>query len=141
MSDQNESVVRDFLAAWGAGKRQLPDKERILSLMTDDAEWTLWVGGDTVARGHDEISAEIDREAPMMEFLDCGVRSIASAGNIVFTERTDRFVCMGNPVTFDLVAVFELNERNQITAWREYFDSAAVARSMGIEQDQMTSQQ
>jgi limonene-1,2-epoxide hydrolase len=47
---------------------------------------------------------------------------------------------MGNPVVFDLVAVFELNENDQITAWREYFDSPAVARSMGIEQDQMTSQ-
>jgi limonene-1,2-epoxide hydrolase len=76
----------------------------------------------------------------MMEFLDCGIRTIASAGNTVFTERTDRFVCMGNPVVFDLVAVFELNENDQITAWREYFDSASVARSMGIDQDQMTSQ-
>lgn len=140
MSDKKESVVRDFLAAWGGGKRQFPDKDRILSLMSEDAEWTLWVGSDSVYKGRDEISAEIDREAPMMEYLNCGIRTIASVGNTVFTERTDRFVCMGKAVTFDLVAVFELNGDDQITAWREYFDSAAVAKSMGVEQEQMTAQ-
>jgi limonene-1,2-epoxide hydrolase len=139
MSDEHEFVVQKFLAAWGGGKRQFPDKERILSLMSADAEWTLWVGGDSVYRGHDEISAEIDREAPMMEYLNCGVRTIASTGNTVFTERTDRFVCIGKTVTFDLVAVFELNDDHKITAWREYFDSAGVAKSMGVEQEQMTA--
>lgn len=140
MSDKQESVVLEFLAAWGGGKRQYPDKERILSLMAPDAEWVLWVGGDSVHRGHDEISAEIDREGPLMEFLDCRVRTIASAGNTVFTERTDHFVCMGKSVAFDLVAVFELNTHDQISAWREYFDSASVAQAMGIEQAQMTTQ-
>jgi len=140
MSNTNEQVVQEFLAAWGGGERQFPDKDTILSLMSADAEWTLWVGSDSVYRGHDEISAEIDREAPMMEYLNCGVRTIASVGNTVFTERTDRFVCMGKAVQFDLVAVFELNDDDQITAWREYFDSAAVAKSMGVEQEQMTAQ-
>ena len=73
--------------------------------MTPDAEWTLWVGPeDNLRRGHEAISAEIDREAPMMEFLHCGIRSIASNGTTVFTERTDKFVCMGKPVAFDLVS-------------------------------------
>jgi len=140
MSDAKQQVVQDFLAAWGGGERQFPDKERILSLMSPDAEWTLWVGSDSVYKGHGEISAEIDREAPMMQYLNCGVRTIASVGGTVFTERTDRFVCMGKTVEFDLVAVFELNDDDQITAWREYFDSAAVAKSMGVEQEQMTAQ-
>jgi len=120
---------------WGSHSLPLkPDTD--LSL----PEWTLWVGSDSVYRGHDEISAEIDREAPMMEYLNCGVKTIASVGNTVFTERTDRFVCMGKAVQFDLVAVFELNDDEQITTWREYFDSAAVAKSMGVEQEQMTAQ-
>lgn len=140
MSDKHESIVLEFLAAWGEGKRKSPDKERILSLMAPDAEWVLWVGGDTVHRGHDEISAEIDREGPLMEFLDCRVRAIASTGNTVFTERTDHFMCMGKPVVFDLVAVFEFNAHDQISAWREYFDSASVGQAMGIEQAQMTAQ-
>jgi len=40
-------------------------------------------------------------------------------------------------LTFDLVAVFELDADDRIPAWREYFDSASVAQSMGIEPAQM----
>lgn len=141
MTENREAVVKEFLSAWGDGNRKNPDKERILSLMSPDAEWTLWVGGeDSLRRGHEAISAEIDREAPMMEFLHCGIRSIASNGTSVFTERTDNFVCMGKPVTFDLVAVFDFDADDQITAWREYFDSAAVAKSMGMELEQINAQ-
>lgn len=140
MSEKRESVVTEFLAAWGDGIRKFPDKERILSLMSADAEWTLWVGGDDIRRGHDAISAEIDREAPMMEFLHCRIRAIASSGTTVFTERTDHFICMGKPVTFDLVAVFEFDADDRISAWREYFDSASVAKSMGMEHEQISAQ-
>ena len=61
------------------GSRRWPDKERILWLMTDDAEWDA-VGWQrhTVACGRDDISAEIDREGRLMEYLNCGVRTIAS---------------------------------------------------------------
>lgn len=137
MNEEREHIVRQFLSAWGDGQRQTPDTERILSFMSPDAVWTLWVGGDTVVHGHEAIAAEIDREAPMMEFLNCGVRSISSNGDRVFTERTDNFVCQGKPVTFDLVAVFEFGADNRITAWREYFDSASVAVSMGMAQTQL----
>jgi limonene-1,2-epoxide hydrolase len=140
MSEKREAIVKEFLSAWGDGNRQFPDKERILSLMAPDAEWILWVGGDDVRRGHEAISAEIDREAPMMEFLKCGIRTIASSGTTVFTERTDQFTCMGKPVTFDLVAVFDFDADDRISAWREYFDSASVAKSMGMEHEQISAQ-
>jgi limonene-1,2-epoxide hydrolase len=137
MTGKHEVAARRFCAAWGDGTRQRPDKELILSLMHPDAEWTLWVPGGGVQRGHDAISAEIDRQAPMMEFLDCRIGAIASAGQTVFTERTDHFVFMGKPVAFDLVAIFELDTDGLIRAWREYFDTASVAATMGIEQAQI----
>jgi limonene-1,2-epoxide hydrolase len=76
----------------------------------------------------------------MMEFLHCGIRTIASTGTTVFTERTDKFTCMGKPVTFDLVAVFDFAADDRISAWREYFDSASVAKSMGMEHEQISAQ-
>ena len=141
MSEKHEALVKEFLSAWGDGNRKNPDKERILSMMSPDAEWLVWVGpDDNLRRGHEAISEEIDREAPMMEFLNCGIRSIASNDTTVFTERTDKFVCMGKPVTFDLVAVFDFDDDDRIKAWREYFDSASVAKSMGMELEEINAQ-
>jgi limonene-1,2-epoxide hydrolase len=141
MSEKQEALVKEFLSAWGDGTRKNPDKERILAMMSPDAEWTLWVGPEeNLRRGHEAISEEIDREAPMMEFLNCGIRSIASNDGTVFTERTDKFVCMGKHVTFDLVAVFTFDADERITAWREYFDSASVAKSMGMDLEEINAQ-
>ncbi len=137
MTHDHQAAVRQFCAAWGNGARKEPDKELILSLMDPDAEWTLWVPGGTVQRGHDAISAEIDRQAPMMQFLDCHIRFIASAGPTVVTERTDHFIFMDKPVSFNLVAIFELNDDGKIRAWREYFDTATVVSEMGINPDQI----
>jgi len=50
----------------------------------------------------------------------------------VFTERVDYSLRNGKWTPVPLVAVFELNEGGEITAWREYLDLANTARSHGM---------
>jgi limonene-1,2-epoxide hydrolase len=58
--------------------------------------------------------------------------------NRELTDR-DHFVFMGRPVAFEFVAIFEVDDDNKISAWREYFDTASVAKAMGIEQNQINA--
>jgi limonene-1,2-epoxide hydrolase len=44
----------------------------------------------------------------------------------------DVFEMMGKRITFLVNAVFEV-ERGRIAAWREYYDSVALAKQLGIE--------
>lgn len=56
--------------------------------------------------------------------------NIAEAGNIVFTERVDRFEMDGKKVELPVAGVFEI-EGGKIKAWRDYFDMAAWTRQTG----------
>lgn len=50
----------------------------------------------------------------------------------VVTERVDRFTIPGGKrVTNHLVAVFEVDDEGSIVSWREYWDTVALAASMG----------
>ena len=56
--------------------------------------------------------------------------NMAEAGNIVFTERVDRFEMDGKKVELPVAGVFEI-ESGKIKAWRDYFDMAAWTRQTG----------
>jgi limonene-1,2-epoxide hydrolase len=48
------------------------------------------------------------------------------------TQRLDHFTIKGQRINHSLTAVFEVDDDGLIAAWREYFDSADVARQLGI---------
>ena len=44
-----EKFVEEFCDAWGDGSfERKPDVEKILSMMSEDAEWQLWVPGGPI---------------------------------------------------------------------------------------------
>ena len=50
MGQAQERLLEDFCAAWGDGtSERKPDVERILSMMTEDAEWQLWMPGSNTS--------------------------------------------------------------------------------------------
>ena len=55
---------------------------------------------------------------------------IAEAGNVVFTERVDRFEMAGKKIELPVAGVFEI-EDGKINAWRNYFDTAAWTSQTG----------
>jgi hypothetical protein len=38
-----EAVVTEFMDAWGDGTRRDPDVDKIVSMVSDDIVWQLWV--------------------------------------------------------------------------------------------------
>jgi limonene-1,2-epoxide hydrolase len=116
--------------AWGDGARRDPDVEKILSMLSDDIVWQLWVPGGPTLRGRDAIRADIERQLGFATFMRCGPIHVASHGGVVFTERTDEFRTRDLVVEHHLVAVFEVDDDGQIAAWREYFDPEDVNRQL-----------
>ena len=116
--------------AWGDGERRDPDVEKIMSMLSDDIVWQLWIPGGPTLAGRDAIRADIDRQLGFATFMRCGPTHIASSGGVVFTERTDEFRSRGRTVQHHLVAVFEVDDDGRISAWREYFDPEDVNRQL-----------
>jgi limonene-1,2-epoxide hydrolase len=125
-----EAVVTEFMDAWGDGARRDPDVEKILSMLSDDIVWQLWVPGGPTLRGREAIRADIERQLGFATFMRCGPIHVASNGPIVFTERTDEFRSRDLVVEHHLVAVFEVDDDGKIAAWREYFDPEDVNRQL-----------
>lgn len=121
-----EAIVREFMDAWGDGTQREPDVEKILSMLSDDIVWQLWVPGGPTLHGREAIRADITRQLGFATFMRCGPLHVASNGRVVFTERIDEFRSRGRTVVHRLVAVFEIDDRGKISAWREYFDPEDV---------------
>src|SRR3546814_4197340 len=54
------------------------------------------------------------------------MKGVGSGGGFVFTERVDYTKPGDTWIPIPLVAVFEVNERGKIFAWREYLDGVTV---------------
>ena len=135
MGTAEEAVVREFMDAWGDGAQRDPDVEKILSMLSDDIVWRLWVPGGPSLHGRDAIRADIDRQLRFATHMRCGPQHVASNGGVVFTERTDEFQSRGRTVHHQLVAVFEVDQHGKIAAWREYFDPEDVNRQLRTSPD------
>jgi limonene-1,2-epoxide hydrolase len=130
-----EAVVTEFMDAWGDGARRDPDVEKIVSMVSDDIVWQLWVPGGPTLHGPDAIRADIERQLGFATFMRCGPVHVASSGRVVFTERTDEFRSRDRVVHHHLVAVFEVDDDGKIAAWREYFDPEDVNRQLRAARD------
>jgi len=127
-----ESVVREFCAAWGEGKIEKPDPDRIAEFFAEDGEWEMWVPGQKVS-GREAIRAEVRRQIEFSTYMECGIEKLLVSGSTVMTQRTDHFMMRGVRVEHALVAVYELDGEGKIRSWREYFDTADLGRQLGME--------
>ncbi|WP_448586242.1 limonene-1,2-epoxide hydrolase family protein [Thermaurantiacus sp.] len=65
------------------------------------------------------------------EAIDWEVHAIATTGNTVLTERTDRFVLPGGrQIAIRVMGAFEVRD-GCITHWRDYFDLKQFTDQMG----------
>jgi limonene-1,2-epoxide hydrolase len=120
MSAETERLIREFCAAWS--RRNI---DELLAFFTDDAVYHNMPLPP--AQGHAAIRRVMEFFVPPAETIDFQVRSIASTGAVVFTERLDRFVIGGKTVELPVAGVFEV-EAGRIRAWRDYFDMPTWTR-------------
>ncbi|MRK19800.1 nuclear transport factor 2 family protein [Pseudomonas sp. JG-B] len=138
MGLRQEDFIRSFCAAWGDGSEQSrPQVNKIVSMLAEDAVWQLWVPGGPVIRGRAALRREIERQMTYTSHNLCTIRHIVSTDTLVMTERDDYAVSSGKPMPHSMVAVYELDEQGLIKAWREYLDTADLAKKKGVEIDQV----
>ena len=118
-----ETIVREFLDAWDE-----PDLERLVEGLS------AFISPDAVlrqmpfaeVRGREGLRRICQESLESLSDFEIDLVDISSVGRRVFTERVDRFVLQGRPVSVPVLGVFELDENDRITAWRDYFDSRAL---------------
>ena len=126
-----EQIVLDFLhAAYG----EAMDVDAMTALMADDFVWQLHVPLSPVVVGRDAARAELEKHSKLSTGMIEGseIRTIVSNGDTVVVERVDVNAMNGVAVTFYVTAIFEVRD-GAITHWREYWDTAHVARQLGID--------
>jgi limonene-1,2-epoxide hydrolase len=116
MTNPNEAIVSEFCDAWKAR-----DVDAILAYFHDDAVYHNIPVEPAV--GPEAIRAVVEMFVPPADAIEFVVHHIFSnpAGDVVFTERTDRFVMGDKTIELPVAGVFELRD-GKIAAWRDYFD-------------------
>jgi limonene-1,2-epoxide hydrolase len=129
-----EQFVAEFCAAWGDGSFETkPDVEKILSMMSEDAEWQLWVPGGPTIRGRNALRQEIHRQMRFATNNQCNIVNVLSSDTMVMQERSDTAIIRGRPCPHQMVAIFELDAAGQIKRWREYLDMADLLSKQGTD--------
>lgn len=114
MATENEKLISEFCAAWACR-----DIDLLLGYFANDAVYHNMPMEPV--RGRDGIRQVLELFVPPAEQISFEILHIATAGDIVFTERVDRFVIGGKKVELPVAGVFEVRA-GKIRAWRDYFD-------------------
>ena len=120
MTDTAIRIVRDFCAAWDR-----MDWDAVLAALSDDILY------------HNIPMAPVEGIAAFKAFLagfpvsaaEFEIHQIAGAGDVVLTERTDRFVIAGKSVVIRVMGTFVIKD-GKISEWRDYFDLAEFTSQM-----------
>lgn len=110
----NEDLVREFCQAFSRR-----DIDEILGYFSDDAVYHNIPLAP--AQGTAAIRATLETFVPGSPEIEFVMHHVASAGDVVFTERTDKMTFGGKQVALPVAGVFEI-KGGKIKAWRDYFD-------------------
>jgi limonene-1,2-epoxide hydrolase len=120
---RNESVIRAFVEAWSR-----LDPEELADFFSEDGIYHNVPMGPVA--GRDNVKQLIAGFTAAWTATEWDLIHIASAGNIVFTERLDRTQAGDKGVDLPCVGVFEM-EGGKIKVWRDYFDLATYQKGLG----------
>lgn len=120
MTFDNVDLVRRFCETF-AGR----DTDALLEFFTEDAVYHNMPMQPV--QGKAAIRPVLEMFLKPAEKVAFEILTIAEAGDVVLTERIDRFVIGGKSVDLPLCGVFEVND-GKIAAWRDYFDMATWTR-------------
>jgi limonene-1,2-epoxide hydrolase len=119
-----EQIVRRFCEA--ATRR---DAAELAGYFSEDAVYHN-IPIDPV-RGPAAIRAMLESFMGPATHAEFEIKGIAAYGNLVLTERVDRFVVNGKPVALPVMGAFEVRADGKISAWRDYFDLAQFTKQLG----------
>lgn len=83
--------------------------------------------------GLEAISQDFERQHDLWSNLRIDLLNIASTRNVVFTERVDTVHMMERDVRIHMVGVFEVDDDDKGTSWRDYFDMKEIESQLQAE--------
>ena len=116
MESDNVALVRRFCEAWSRR-----NAEEILGVFTDEGVYHN-MPMDPL-KGKPAIRPILDFIISPARKIEFEIKHVAAAGDLVFTERVDRFEMGDKSVALPVAGVFEVSD-GKIAAWRDYFDMA-----------------
>lgn len=119
---ENIALIKRFIELCPQG-----DTEEVISFFTEDAVW--WNAPWSPIQGHEAIRDAMRRGSQMMEGLPWELRHIAASGDVVLTERVDRFRAGGSEINVPCMGIFEIRD-GLIAAWRDYWDLQDFQRQL-----------
>jgi limonene-1,2-epoxide hydrolase len=125
MSTSAEKVVRDFCAAWS---RKSIDE--LLGFFAPDAVYHNMPMQPV--QGAEAIRAVFEQFVAPADAVQFELLHLAASGDVVHTERVDRFRFGDKTVALPVAGVFEIRA-GKIAAWRDYFDMQDFMRQSGAE--------
>ncbi|HWB67012.1 MAG TPA: limonene-1,2-epoxide hydrolase family protein [Mycobacteriales bacterium] len=111
-----QTFVDAFVAAWPVG-----DADAVARFFDEDAVYQN--GPLPKLRGRDAIRDELARFMALGGEVAVDIRHLVAEGELVMSERVDRFVLDGRTISLPVMGAFEVRD-GVITAWRDYFDLA-----------------
>jgi limonene-1,2-epoxide hydrolase len=115
VTDSAESVVRNFFACFPAS-----DVDEVIGYFHDDA---VYIDGPRgVHKGINAIRTELQSQLEMVPNTTVDIKALAGSGGTVLTERVDQCEIAGKSVGMEVVGVFDVNSKGQVTRWRDYYD-------------------
>ena len=120
----NVEIVQQFISEWDAPS---PDGETLGSYFTENAFYHN-IPMDPV-EGKAAITATLGGMAGMMTSKGWDLLNIVGEGDIVMTERIDKFEAGENKVALPVMGVFELAD-GKIASLRYYFDLGTFQKQM-----------
>jgi len=120
MTTDTIALVRAFCGAFARR-----DADEILAYFTEDAVYhNMPMPAMT---GKPAIRSVLQMFLGPATFAEFEVLHIAQNGDVVLTERIDRFEVAGKKIELPVMGTFEVRD-GKIAAWRDYFDMAAWTR-------------
>ena len=119
---ENIDLVRRFCAAW----KDL-NVPAILAFFTEDAVYHNMP--IQPIHGKDAIKGVIEQVLAPFDSADWTISQISASGNVVLTERIDRFIGADKTIELPVMGTFEIRDA-KIAAWRDYFDLATWTGQM-----------
>jgi limonene-1,2-epoxide hydrolase len=116
----NTDLVASFCAAWS--NRNV---DEILDYFTEDAVYHNMPVAPL--QGKTAIKNILNTIVAPCSWIEWETLNILEQGDVVFTERVDRFEMGGKKIELPVAGVFEI-AGGKIKAWRDYFDMAAWTR-------------
>ena len=117
---ENINLIQRFCDAWASA-----DIPKIVDFFADDAVYHNMP--IQPVQGKDAIKGLIEQFMAPFERAEFEITHIVANGDVVLTERVDRFFGSGKTVELPLMGIFEIKD-GKIAAWRDYFDLAAWTR-------------